>query len=101
MIGRCATSWGVTMTVDPDQDENSEPVVSIVTTAGERLEGHEPIGLGDPLNPLTTEQVVAKYRDLAPRALSADAASKLEAAVFNLPAADSISSLMASLRCAD
>ncbi len=91
----------VTMTVDPDQDENSEPVVSIVTTAGERLEGHEPIGLGDPLNPLTTEQVVAKYRDLAPRALSADAASKLEAAVFNLPAADSISSLMASLRCAD
>ena len=91
----------VTMTVDPDQDENSEPIVSIVTTAGERLEGHEPIGLGDPLNPLTTEQVVAKYRDLAPRALSADAVSNLEKAVFNLPAADSMPNLMASLRCTD
>ena len=91
----------VTMTVDPDQDGNSEPIVSIVTTAGERLEGHEPIGLGDPLNPLTTEQVVAKYRDLAPRALSADATSNLEREVFNLPAADSMSSLMASLRCTD
>ena len=29
----------VTMTVDPDQDEYSEPVIEILTTDGTRLEG--------------------------------------------------------------
>jgi len=91
----------ITMTIDPEQDENSEPIVCIVTTGGERLEGYEPIGVGDPLNPLTTEQVVTKYRDLAPRALSGNAVDYLEAAIFDLPAPDSMRRLCASLRCAD
>ncbi len=91
----------VTMTVDPDQDENAEPVVEVITTDGMRLRGHEPVGLGDPRNPLTTQQVVAKYRDLAPRALSADAVETLEAAVFDLPAPDSLNRLLASLRRSD
>ncbi len=88
----------VTMTVDPGRDDNAQPSVSIETTGGERLEGHEPIGLGDPLNPLTTEQVVAKYTDLARRALPSDAAATLRDAVFGLPAPDSMARLLASLR---
>ena len=88
----------VTMTVDPTRDENAQPSVSIETTGGERLEGHEPIGLGDPLNPLTTEKVVAKYTDLARRALPSDAAATLRDAVFDLPAPDSMARLLASLR---
>ncbi len=88
----------VTMTVDPGKDENAQPSVSIETTGGERLEGHEPIGLDDPLNPLTTEQVVAKYTDLARRALPSAAAATLRDAVFSLPAPDSMARLLASLR---
>ena len=91
----------VTMTVDPAQDEYSEPVIEIVTTDGTRLEGHEPVGLGDPLNPLTTEQVAAKYRELAVRALTAEAVQDLEAAVFALPAHDSLPTLLAALRRAN
>lgn len=88
----------VTMTVDPQQDEYSEPVVEIITTDGARLEGHEPIGLGDPRNPLTREQVAAKYRQLAARALPEAAVSNLEAAVFDLPAPGSLNRLLTSLR---
>ena len=88
----------VTMTVDPQQDEYSEPVVEIVTTGGARLEGHEPIGLGDPRNPLTREQVAAKYRQLASRALPEGAVSNLEAAVFDLPAPGNLNRLLTSLR---
>ncbi len=91
----------VTMTVDPEQDEYSEPVIEIFTTDGTRLEGHEPVGLGDPLNPLTTEQVAAKYRELAVRALTAEAVQDLEAAVFALPAHDSLPTLLAALRRAN
>ncbi len=88
----------VTMTVDPGRDDNAQPSVSIETTGGERLEGHEPIGLGDPLNPLTTEQVVAKFTDLARRALPSDAVATLRDALFNLPAPDSMARLLAALR---
>ena len=43
---------------------------------GRRFEGHEPIGLGDYRNPLTTEQVIEKYESLARRVLgSADVAA--------------------------
>jgi hypothetical protein len=72
-----------------------------VTTGGERLQGHEPIGLGDPRNPLITEQVVAKYTQLAGRALTADAVEALEAleaAVFDLPAPGRVARLLTSLR---
>ncbi|MDA7949152.1 MAG: MmgE/PrpD family protein [Hyphomicrobiaceae bacterium] len=88
----------VTMTVEPEQDEYSEPILEIVTTGGMRLEGHEPIGLGDPRNPLTSEQVAAKYRRLAARALPEQAVTTLEAAVFDLPAPDSLMRLLAALR---
>ena len=69
-----------------------------MTTGGERLQGHEPIGLGDPRNPPITEQVVAKYTQLAGRALTADAVEALEAAVFDLPAPGRVARLLTSLR---
>jgi len=88
----------ISMEVDPAKGERSQPDVSIFTTSGERLDGHEPIGLGDPDNPLSTQQIVAKYRELAPRALAADAVDGLQAAVFDLPAPDSMNRLLTALR---
>ena len=88
----------VTMTVDPARDEDAQPSVLIETTGGEQLQGHQPIGLGDPRNPLTTEQVVAKYTDLAGRALPTDEVATLRDAVFDLPAAGGMARLLASLR---
>lgn len=88
----------VSMSVDDDKDENTQPTVTLVTTGGARLEGHEPIGLGDPRNPLSTDQVVAKYTDLARRALPAPTVDALRDAVFDLPASGSISRLLSALR---
>ena len=88
------------MTVDPALDEGTEPFVAILTTDGRRLEGHEPIGLGDPRNPLPEADIIAKYEGLAPRALTGEAVAALRDAVLALPAPGSLERLLGALRTA-
>ena len=90
----------VRMTVDPALDEGTEPFVAILTTEGRRLEGHEPIGLGDPRNPLPEADIIAKYEGLAPRALTGEAVAALRDAVLALPAPGSLERLLGALRTA-
>ena len=88
----------VVMSHDPGHDDQTEPDVAVVLTGGRRFEGHEPIGLGDYRNPLTTEQVVDKYESLARRVLDATGVAALKDAVFALPEPESLQHILAMLR---
>ena len=88
----------VVMTLDPGHDDHTEPDVAVVLTDGRRFEGHEPIGLGDWRNPLTTGQVVEKYESLAPRVLADTDVAALKDAVFTLPEPGSLETVLATLR---
>ena len=88
----------VVMTHDPGHDDHTEPDVAVVLTDGRRFEGHQPIGLGDWRNPLTTGQVVEKYESLAPRVLADTDVVALKDAVFALPEPGSLETALATLR---
>ena len=88
----------VVMSHDPGHDDNAEPDVAVVLADGRRFEGHQPIGLGDWRNPLTTDQVVAKYESLAPRVLADPDVAVLKDAVFALPEPGSLETVLATLR---
>ena len=88
----------VAMSHAPGHDDHTEPDVAVVLTDGRRFEGHEPIGLGDWRNPLTTEQVVEKYESLARRVLDDADVGALKDAVFALPEQDSLPQVLARLR---
>ena len=88
----------VAMTLDPAQDDYAEPHVTLVLRDGLRFEGHEAIGLGDYRNPLTTEQVVAKFEGLARRVLAEATVAELKDAVFALPGPGSLERLLSALR---
>ena len=88
----------VVMTHDPAHDDHTEPDVTVVLNDGRRFQGHQPIGLGDWRNPLTTAQVVEKYESLAGRVLNMTDAAALKEAVFALPEPGSLETVLASLR---
>ena len=88
----------VVMSHDPGHDDQTEPDVAVVLTDGRRFEGHEPIGLGDYRNPLTTEQVISKYESLARRVLDGADVAALKDAVFALPEPGSLPQVLARLR---
>ena len=88
----------VTMSHVPGHDDYTEPDVAVVLSDGRRFEGHEPIGLGDWRNPLTTGQVVEKYESLARRVLDDADVAALRDAVFALPEPGRLQQVLASLR---
>ena len=88
----------VAMSRAPGHDDHTEPDVAVVLTDGRRFEGHEPIGLGDWRNPLTTEQVVEKYESLARRVLDDSDVAALKDAVFALPEPGSLPQILERLR---
>ena len=88
----------VVMSHDPGHDDHTEPDVAVVLADGRRFEGHEPIGLGDYRNPLTTGQVIEKYESLARRVLDGTDVAALKDAVFALPEPGSLRRILAVLR---
>ena len=88
----------VVMSHDPGHDDQTEPDVAVVLADGRRFGGHEPIGLGDYRNPLTTEQVISKYESLARRVLDRADVAALKDAVFALPEPGSLRRILAVLR---
>ena len=88
----------VVMSHAPGHDDYTEPDVAVMLADGRRFKGHEPIGLGDYRNPLTTEQVIEKYESLARRVLDRADAAALKDAVFALPEPGSLQRVLAVLR---
>ncbi len=67
---------------DPSLPNESAPYVTVETVDGRRLTSHVPVGRGDPQNPLSTSEVIAKYDSLARRLLDGERAEALKAAVL-------------------
>ena len=74
----------VTVSSDPALPEGAEAHVTVETRDGRRFDRHVPFARGAPENPLSLEEVIAKYEELAPRALAPDAVREVKKAVFAL-----------------
>lgn len=70
-------------------------IVKVTTTDGREFEKQLDYPKGDPRNPLTDEEVEAKFEALAAPILGDGARSRLKEAVWSLDKLDSISALMA------
>jgi 2-methylcitrate dehydratase PrpD len=87
--------------IDPDADfPRYYPAwVVVVLEDGRELERREPINLGHPENPLSAEQVLAKFRANAERLLDAATAGRLAELVLDLEAAPDVAAIT-RLACA-
>jgi 2-methylcitrate dehydratase len=73
-------------------------VVSIHTTSGRSFMKQLDFPKGDPRNPLTDDEIEAKFDSLAEPVMDADARARVKDAVWNLDKEGSISDLMALLK---
>jgi 2-methylcitrate dehydratase PrpD len=87
----------VLLEVDPALPAGAEAHVTVETRDGRRFPGYVPFARGAPENPLGRDEVVAKYEDLAGRALPAAGVRRVEEAVFELEEAGSLDRLLAAL----
>jgi len=87
----------VTLQADEALPPGTEPFVTVETRDGRTFSGHVPFAPGLPENPLSREEVVAKYEELAGRVLPAEGVRALKQAVFELEAPGSLGRLLAAL----
>jgi 2-methylcitrate dehydratase PrpD len=87
----------VTLQVDAGLPAGSEPYVTVETRDGRIFTGHVPVAPGLPDNPLGREEVVAKYEELAGRALPAEGVRAVKEAVLELEESGSLGRLVAAL----
>lgn len=71
--------------------------VRLVTTSGETIEVDFPYQRGGPENPLSTDEVRAKFRENASLALSGEALEELEGAILALEGQDDLTAALAPL----
>jgi len=69
-------------------------VVTITLRDGRKLSAEVPVAKGDPRNPMTEEELAAKYRDCASSVLSRDDIEKSRDMVYNLQDVEDISEFM-------
>jgi 2-methylcitrate dehydratase PrpD len=70
--------------IDPGMADADEPAVTLVTKDGRRHRTIVEFPSGSPANPLTDDQLIAKFRDLAGQVLPASQIARIENAVLNL-----------------
>ena len=87
----------VILTVDPGLPEGAEVRVTVETRDGRRFARHVPFARGAPENPLSAQEVIAKYEELAARALAPEAVRALKEAVFAIEAPGSLRRLHEAL----
>jgi 2-methylcitrate dehydratase PrpD len=76
----------VTVTGDPALPEGEEAHVVVEARDGRRFTGHVAFARGAPENPLSREEVIGKYEELAARALAPEAVRDVKDSVFALEA---------------
>ena len=77
---------------------NSYPAVAVIETYdGRTLRGKVDFPKGDPENPVTNEELVAKFKYLAKDRVNEDDIEQIIATVMNLEASDNIATLMKML----
>jgi 2-methylcitrate dehydratase PrpD len=88
----------ISCTPDPDADfPRYYPAWVVITlTDGRTFEGREPIHLGHPENPMSPEQIEAKFKGCVESVLSDEQAAQVVAAVTGLDDADTVSTLIDS-----
>ncbi len=74
-------------------EEGGQALVAVTLTDGRRLEKHTPHVRGTPGNPMTTEEVVAKARDLITPVLGAGTSEKLIDSLLGLEAIERVKEL--------
>ena len=72
--------------IDSRMADGDEPAVTLITGGGKRHTATVAFPLGSPANPLSDEQLVAKFRDLAGLVLPARQTGLIEAAIWTLEA---------------
>jgi len=87
----------VTLEVDATLPEGSEPYVTVEARDGRTFTGHVPFARGAPENPLSREEVIAKYEELAARALPPEGVRAVKEAVFELEEPASLQRLQDAL----
>jgi 2-methylcitrate dehydratase PrpD len=90
----------VEMRVDASLPEGTEPYVTVSLRGGTSHSGHVDIGRGAPENPLPAADVLAKYDDLATRALPPASVAVVKRLVLRLDALETIDPLCEALRTA-
>jgi 2-methylcitrate dehydratase PrpD len=88
----------VEVVIDPALAKDAEPRVTVTVRTGQTVTRQVPFAKGAPENPLSREEVVAKYTGLASRVLSASAVSRLHGAVLSIEQAASLDALFGALR---
>jgi 2-methylcitrate dehydratase PrpD len=74
----------ITLEVDPAMSDLDEPVITLAMTDAEPRSQQVHVPLGDPRNPVSDADLVAKYRALAGMTLTNASMIALESAVLNL-----------------
>ncbi|WP_245424166.1 MmgE/PrpD family protein [Methylovirgula sp. 4M-Z18] len=87
-----------TVRIDPAMSDEDEPVVSLLTEDGQHLTAGVEFPLGSPANPLSEQQIVDKYRDLAGIALQAEKIERLRDAVLTLECIEDTRTLLTMLQ---
>jgi 2-methylcitrate dehydratase len=74
-------------------------VVNIATTDGRNVTKQLDFPKGDPRNPLSDQEIEEKFAALADGVLTPGAQKKLRDAIWNLEKVESVSTLMALMKC--
>jgi len=73
-----------TVQIDPQMSDDAEPAITVTTHAGARYTQTVDHPLGGPQNPLSDDQVIAKFRDLVAPVISAETSNRIIDTVLQL-----------------
>jgi len=79
-------SWldRISVRIDQSMADDDEPAVTLITNDNSRYRTIVAFPYGSPANPMTDEQIIAKFRNLAGTVLSKSQIEKIENAILNL-----------------
>ncbi|HEY2836568.1 MAG TPA: MmgE/PrpD family protein [Rhizomicrobium sp.] len=84
--------------IDPVMADEAEPAVTLVTKDAQRLKTIVEFPYGSPANPLSDDQLIAKFRDLAGAVLSGPQIDRIENAILGLDAAADVRDMPSLLK---
>ena len=82
-----------TVQIDPQMSDDAEPAITVTTHAGARYTQTINHPLGGPQNPLSDDQVIAKFRDLVAPVISVETSNRIVDMVLQLEHCDDVVTL--------